>query len=68
METFADYLGLQDVSEVNEITTSKIREVSVLLLNTLSNRLKELEDVLFNMDIEAMKNLQKDINKEHLSY
>ena len=68
MQTIITHLGLQDASEVNEITTSKIREVSVLLINTLSNRLKELEDALYKKDIEAMKNLQKDINKEELSY
>ena len=68
MDMLKDYLGLQDVSEVNEITTCKIREVSILLRDSVSLRLIEVEHALYERDIKAMRNLQEVIDKEELYY
>ena len=68
MHLFSDHLVYKDVSGKKEMTTSKIREISVLLKDSLSVQLKTLEVSQFKRDIEVMKKLQKDINKEQLSF
>ena len=46
--------------------TSVVRQVSKEISDSLSSRVKELEDALHEMDIEKMRQLQKFMNKKYL--
>ena len=66
MYQLEDYLELDEIPDTN-IAIAIVRQVSEQTLKTLSSQLEILEDALREMDIDTMKNLQKDINKVQLS-
>ena len=66
MYQLEDDLGLGEIPDVN-IAVNIVKQVSEQTIKILSTQLEILEDALEEMDIDKMKQLQKELNKVHLS-
>ena len=66
MYQLEDLLGTDEVIDVH-MNIVIVRQRFENLERFFSTQLSELEDALDNMDIDKMKQLQKNINKKHLS-
>ena len=66
MYQLEDLLGTNEVIDVH-MNIVIVRQIFENLESTFSTQLSELEDALDKQDIDKMKQLQKNISKEHLS-
>ena len=65
MYQLREYLGFDVSFDVNA-ATNIVRKTSEEVVKILSLQLSELENVLYDMNLEEMKKLQKEINKKDL--